>query len=177
LIVVCSSCHARITKQILSAEEVIGKKAELARTSHVYSAARQAGVHVSITSSSFRGDIAQHITKISGVKSPRIAHPPGSIGANLGMKGYIDYLLRQYFEFRKADPSYGRRAPFSYAVIHRNIERQFGAKTFFLPEAKFSELALFLASHIDNTIQGRRNRSGDHANYHSFEEHLLRHNL
>jgi hypothetical protein len=91
------------------------------------------------------------------------------------MKGYVDYLLARYFEYRKADSSYGRRTKFSHAVIHNHIQREFGAKTFFLPESAFGRLTAYLARHIDNTIQGRKNGSRGQPNYHSFEEHCREH--
>jgi hypothetical protein len=177
LIVACSSCHTRITKGILSEADVVTKKRELYWTSQARRNTGKASVNVNITSSSFHGDIAQSITKISGVKAPRIAHPPGSIGANLAMKGYIDYLIGRYFDYRKADRSYGKKIQFSHAVIHKNIERKFGGKTFFLPESAFGNLVTYLAWHIDNTIQGKRHGSTDIRNYHSFEEHCSKYNL
>jgi len=177
LIVVCSSCHTRITKGVPSEADVITKKRELCWTLQTRRNTGQIGVNVNVTASSFRGDIAQTITKISGVRAPRIVHPPCSVGANLAMKGYIDYLIARYFDYRKADRSYGRKTPFSHAVIHRRIEEEFGAKTFFLPEGSFDNLVAFLKQHIDNTIQGRRNGSRGIQNYHSFEEHCLKHNL
>ena len=177
LIVICSSCHTRITKGILSTMDVETKKKELCRSYRSHRTTGQAAVNVNITSSAFHGDIAQNITKISGVKAPRIAHPSGSIGAALAMKAYIDYLIARYFDYRKADRSYGRSIPFSHAVIHKNIERQFGAKTFFLPESIFPNLVAYLAEHINNTIQGRRNGSGGIQNYHSFEEHCRKYSL
>jgi len=177
LIVVCSSCHTRITKGIFSAADVFTKKRELCWISQTRRSTGQTAINVNVTSSSFRGDIAQNITKISGVRAPRIAHPAGSIGANPSMKGYIDYLISRYFDYRKADRSYGRKAPFSHAVIHKNVETEFGAKTFFLPENSFQDLATYLAHQIDSTIQGKRNCSGGTRNYHSFEEHRRKHNL
>jgi hypothetical protein len=177
LIVACSSCHTRITKGIFSEADVSTKKQELCWISQTRQNTGQTAINVNVTSSSFRGDIAQTITKISGVKAPRIAHPAGSIGANLAMKGYIDYLISRYFNYRKADRSYGRKTPFSPKVIHKNIERKFGAKTFFLPESSFQNLAAYLAQDIDSTIQGKRNRRCGTRNYHSFEEHRGKHNL
>jgi hypothetical protein len=150
-------------------------KNELYRMSKSQHSDAQAAVSVNIIGSSFSGDIAQNITKISTAKSPKIIHPPGSIGANLPMKGYIDYLIGRYFDYRKQDKSYGRVIRFSHAVIHKNIEKQFGAKTFFLPEHVFHSLVEYLTHCIDRTIQGRRNRNVGVPNYHSFDEHCTRH--
>jgi len=171
LIIVCSSCHSRITKGVISEADVFTKKRELYWTSQSRLKDSQAKFNVNITSSTFHGDIAQNIIKISGMKAPRLVHPPGSIGANLAMKGYVDYLVRRYFDYRKADRSYGRNKNFSHAVLHKNIEREFGAKTFFLPEYTCIKLVEYLTRHIDNTIQGKKNRSMGIPNYHDFETH------
>ena len=177
LIFVCSSCHTRIERGTISRTEVETTKQELCRTPNLRHNSGQAAVIVEITSSNYRGNIAQTINTFPGRKSAKIAHPPGSIGANLAMKGYIDYLIGRYFDYRKADSSYGSNRPFSKAVIHKNIERQFGAKTFFLPEHIFPNLKAYLTGHIDNTIQGRRNGKRGLPNYHSFQKHCREFNL
>jgi hypothetical protein len=170
LIVACSSCHTRITKGLISLADVLTKKREQQWMSQ-FRKPDNGGVHVNVQNSIFKGDVAQTITKISTPRAPRIAHPPGSIGANLPMKAYVDYLLKRYFTYRKADASYGRRTPFSHSVIHQNIERDFGAKTFFNPESRFPSMVAYLQEHIDATIQGKRNTSKGASNYHSFDEH------
>lgn len=170
LIIVCGSCHTKITRGIISPADVVTRKRELAWRSRPEQKNR-AAVNVTIQGSSFKGDIAQNITKISTNRSPRVIHPPGSIGANLAMKAYVDYLIKGYFTYRKADSSYGRRTRFSHSVIHKNIQRDLGGKTFFLPEGKFDDLVQYLKDHIDATIQGKRNRSSRIDNYHSFQDH------
>ena len=128
-------------------------------------------VRVNIVGSSFRGDVAHTITKITTDRPPKMQYPVGSIGANLEMKGYIDYLISRYFEYRKADSSYGRKGRFSHAVIHKNIQRKLGYKTFFTPEEHFEALTRYLKECIDRTIQGKRDRVQGELNYHSYSEH------
>jgi hypothetical protein len=174
LLVVCATCHTKITGGLISEADVRTKKREVEwrhgqRTAHTPTAA----VNVSITSSSFRGDVAQNLTKIVAASRPRIAHPLGSLGADLRKKGYVDYLLTRYFQYRKADGSYGSRRPFSHAEIHRTIQSEFGHKTFFMPAEFFERLVQFLQSRINRTILGRNNSSKHVPNYHSYEEHLL----
>ena len=177
LIVVCSSCHARIANGVVSKADVIIRKQQLHSDSQLKPREAGAAVNVNIASSSFHGDIAQNIIKISGSKAPRTAHSPGSIGANVRQKAYIDYLIARYFQYREADPSYGRQSRFSHAVIHRSILSTFGGKTFFLPEHVFAPLVDYLSEHIDKTIQGRRNQRKGVPNYHSFEEHCIKFGL
>jgi len=174
LVAACGSCHTRITRGIISQADVVTKKRELFWTAKRQPSVVQPAVSVNIQGSSFSGDIAQNITKISVRKhSSKIVHPPGSIGANLPKKGYIDYLIGKYFKYRDADRGYGRNVNFSHAVIHKNIERKFGAKTFFLPEGVFNDLVVYLMDCIDKTIQGRRNHAKGTPNYHSFEAHCV----
>jgi hypothetical protein len=176
LLIVCATCHTKITGGIISEADVRAKKREV-EWLHSQRDSRQHGaaVNVSITGSTFRGDIAQNLTKISTRQTPRITHPPGSLGADLSKKGYIDHLLTRYFEFRRADKSYGSTRRFSYAEIHRTIQSEFGHKTFFMPVEFFERLARFLQFRIDRTILGRNNSSRGIRNYHSYEEHLLEH--
>lgn len=173
LFVACGSCHAKITVGVISEADVRTKKRELAagvRTRAVTNAAP--AVQVTIADSSFRGDIAQNITKITTRGSPRVAYPPGSLGANLRKKGYVDYLISQYFKFKKAEASYGIRRPFNHAEMHQTIQREFGHKTFFMPVEFFERLVPFLYNRIDRTVLGRNNRSRGVPNYHTFDEHL-----
>lgn len=182
LIVVCSSCHTRITRGIYSPADVVTRKRELMYSKPKIkksskNAALQGDVNVSINASKFVGDIAQNITKIKTSRAPKIMHPPGSLGANLSMKAYIDYLLSQYYKFKEADKSYGWQRPFSHAAIHKSIQSRLGGKTFFLPEYRFFVLSAFLKDNIDGTIQGKRNTAQGIPNYHSFEKHCEMHKL
>jgi hypothetical protein len=174
LLVVCANCHTKISGGVICEANVRTKKREVEWLHTELSRQHLSpAVNVNITGSSFKGDIAQTITKITTKKAPRIAHPPGSVGADLSRKGYIDYLLAQYFEFRKADSSYGQARPFSYAEIHRTVQKEFGHKTFFMPVGFFGRLADFLKFRIDRTILGKHNTSRGIPNYHSYEKHLL----
>lgn len=172
LLVVCGTCHGKITGGVLSEADVSLHKrmAELGAVAQPQGMNEKA-VNVNVVSSNFHGDIAHTITKISSPKAPRVQHPPGSIGANLEMKGYVDYLISRYYDYRKADAAYGVKRRFSHAVIHRNIEKKFGYKTFFMPYRLFEDLVAYLQDCIDRTIQGKRNSKGKRKNYHSFKEH------
>jgi hypothetical protein len=174
LLVVCATCHTKITRGVISEADVRTKKREVEWGHHQRTVvAPPAAVSVNITGSTFKGDIAQNMTKIVTPRTPRTAHPPGSLGADIRRKGYIDYLLAQYFEFRKADIFYVRGHPFSHAEIHRTIQSKFGHKTFFMPVEFFERLVEFLKFRIDRTILGKHNSSRHIPNYHSYEQHLL----
>jgi len=101
-------------------------------------------------------------------------YPAGCIGSNLSQRNYIKYLVERYHRFREADASFGRSAGnFSYAVIFKNIEREFKAPTYFVPESRFDELVAFLQRKVNGTILGKRNRARGILNYVSFQEFLI----
>lgn len=173
LFVACASCHAKVTADVISQADVRAKKREFAAGVRARALASAApAVQVTIADSSFRGDIAQNITKVMTRGAPRVAHPSGSLGADLRKKGYVDYLISQYFKFKKAEASYGVRRPFNHAEIHQTIQREFGHKTFFMPVEFFERLVQFLYRRIDQTVLGRNNHSRGVMNYHTFQEHL-----
>ena len=173
LFLVCGSCHGKITGGVISETDVKLRKrqVEWMPTLPTTPTTNCGSPIVSVQNSRVGGDVAQHITKISTPKAPKILHPLGSIGADLSMKGYIDYLLTRYFSHRKADASFGRRTGFSHAEIHTSIQREFGSKTFFIPSHHFDDLVLFLQHRIDRTILGKTNLSRGIPNYHSYSEH------
>ncbi len=177
LILVCGNCHGKITHGVLSQADVMLKKKELFWRGKSSAERARAPLSVVVDNSIILGSVANSITNISvkrqSVKAP--PHPPGTIGANPGLKAYADYLIGRYYDCKKADPSYGRKAQFSYAVIHISIQKTLGGKTFYLPEGKFQELVQFLQHRIDQTIQGKVNHKRGVPNYHSFQEHIGRH--
>lgn len=172
LILVCSSCHSKITHGVISSADVVLKKRELiyGEPRHV----RKSGVANSVQ---VCGDVSRsvvgNVIHISGKRPPRMNYPVGSVGANVIMKNYIDYLVKKYYDYRKADPSFGayeHGARFHHAEIHTTIQRKFKAKTFFVPEFRFQEECAFIKARIDRTILAKRNKSQGIENYRSFEE-------
>lgn len=113
-----------------------------------------------------------HITiKATGKRLPNI-QPPNVVGANVEMRAYIEYLVERYIDWRQEGINKGiDRRPFHPSMIHRDIKREFGARTYLIPQNRFDDLMEYLQIRINDTIIGRNN---GHRNYHSFEEHLKR---
>ena len=172
LLLVCASCHSKITARVIAEKEIRRIKGFLGSQAKPNTLRPDTTVSVSILHSRFRGDIAHTINKFVSPNAPRPQYPQGSLGADLIEKGYVDYLIAQYYKCRKADASYGQERPFSHAEIHTTIQRRFGFRTFFMPVERFSDLVQFLQSRIDGTILGKNNGSRDVRNYHSFDEHV-----
>ena len=128
---------------------------------------------------SIGGDVANSIVAnvihIPGKSLPRLNYPPGSVGASIQKKNYLDYLIKRYYDYRKADSSFGatkHAAKFNHAEMHKSIESKFKAKTFFVPEQRFLEVCLYIQYRIDRTILGKRNKSRGIRNYASFDKYL-----
>ena len=175
LILACRNCHRRIESGEISRKEVLRTKRSLGAALHVMPR-RESGGHVNnlnVTAPVSSSILANHVTIGGDAKLPsRIAHPSGSIGADVMKKNYVDYLIRRYYDFRKSDVSYGASRPFNHGVIHSNIASKFKAKTFFIPEGRFDELVVYLQGRIDQTVQGRVNRKRGRRSYSSFEQYV-----
>lgn len=130
----------------------------------------------SIAGSTIHGDVRTGPTTINQIHRGRRSnrpteYPAGSIGSDLLQRNYIKYLVERYHRFREADAGFGNRAArFSYAVIFTNIEREFKAPTYFIPQARFEALVEYLRQRIDRTILGKRNRTREIHNYDTLKE-------
>jgi hypothetical protein len=172
LILVCATCHTKITAGVIAEAQVVTRKRQLKfepQTADISAAKSNAAVVVDRTINT--GTIAHTVNKFAKGRTPRMHYPQGTIGAEPVRRNYIDYLITRYFDWRKADASYGSRRPFSHAVIHKGIQKEFGAKTFFVLVERFEQLAIYLQQKIDNTILGRNKRSKGTRSYKSFAEY------
>ena len=130
----------------------------------------------SIAGSTIHGDVHTGSTTINQIHRGRRSsrpteYPVGSIGSDLLQRNYIKYLVERYHRFREADAGFGRNpARFSYAVIFKNIEREFKAPTYFIPQTRFNELVEYLQQRVDGTILGKRNCKRGIHNYASLQK-------
>ena len=171
LILACKNCHARMESGTITLEEIIRRKQSF-RIIPISSRRREGSANfVTIRGDITSSIIANNVTIGRDAKLPRgMSHPLGSIGATLDKRNYVQYLIRRYHEFRRADLSYGRDTRYSHAVIHKNVESRFKAKTFFIPESRFGELVTYLQGRIAGTIQGKGNLSRGQKLYSNFQD-------
>jgi hypothetical protein len=104
-------------------------------------------------------------------------YPVGTIGSDREQRNYIQYLVQRYHRARRAELDFGRSGParFRYAAIFTNIERKFGAPTYFVSKARFDELVKYLQHRIDGTVLGKSNIMRGIRNYASREEIAAEH--
>jgi len=119
---------------------------------------------------------ARNLTIKTARKSgPSIQPPLDSIGASSEMKSYVEYLIRRYIDWRRRGRTSGKdQRQFHPSMIHKNVEKTFGARTNLVPQSRFADLVEFLQDRIDDTITGKLSRSQDKPNYHTFDEHLAK---
>lgn len=116
---------------------------------------------------------AKNLTIKTSRKTLPIPLPPDAIGSNIAMRSYAEYLVKRYIDWRLKGVESGKdRRRFHPSMAHQLVERNFGARTYLVPQARFHDLVRFLQDVIDGTIEGRIKCSHGVRNYHSFEEHL-----
>jgi len=174
LILVCSNCHSQITYGVISTADVITKKRELIYTKPKERTKLSLSNVVNIRGS-VKGSIVANVVRISKSKKSGNRYPEGSVGADLSKKNYLDYLIHKYFDFRKADSSFGaftHAEKFHYAELHESIRKKFKAKTFYVPAHRFQEECQYIQERIDKTILGKWNKNRGISSYKSFDEYV-----
>ena len=177
LILVCRNCHVRVANGTIPESVVREKKRAFGATIYRMPGAPEPSPPapvVSIGRDVNNSLVAGRDLHVHGDAKPKgkMAHPPGSIGADLSRKNYVQYLVRRYDEFRQVGVnSYGQNGTHQYGAIHKNIAGKFKAQTYFIPVERFDDLVRYLHGRIDKTIQAKRNRSRGHRAYSSFEDY------
>lgn len=117
------------------------------------------------------GAIQANSLTLKSAKQPKvtISPPDGSVGQNVAMSAYVDYLIKRYQEFQKADRE--KIDDYKYMAIYNAISREFGCKWQFIEQSTFQRLVAFLQNRIDKSKLGRNQKAKRQKNYHSFEEH------
>lgn len=174
LLLVCSTCHSKITHGSISPAAVLTQKRviQLQAKSHLNTEPERAQ-NVTVTQTQNTGIIA-NIVNFKGKRPPKMNYPSDSIGADTIKKSYIDYLYGRYIDYRKADVSFGAFAHskrFHPGELHRTIQTKFKARTFYIHVARFDELVDYMHGRIDQTILGKRNRKQGTPNYDMFSEY------
>jgi hypothetical protein len=174
LILVCSNCHSQITYGVISPADVVTKKRELIYTKPKNRTQSSLSNIVNIRGS-VKGSIVANVVKISNAKKSVNKYPEGSVGADLMKKNYLDYLIHRYYDYRKADSSFGafdHAEKFHYAEIHKSIRKRFKARTFYVLIHRFQEECQYIQERIAKTILGKRNKSRGISSYKSFDEYV-----
>ena len=171
LILVCSTCHSKITVGEISLSEILKAKIRLQRGVTVRPTKAEAPSNViQLDRSSNRGIIANSLTIRAPRRSVKVQPPSGTIAADRDKRNYAKYLIDRYQEFKKADHGVEE---FRYALIYKAIQREFKCKWDFIPVERFDDLVAYLQYRIDKTILGKNQKARGHRNYRSFDDFLV----
>ena len=112
---------------------------------------------------------ANKIIFAKGKSGPIIAAPEGSIGSDLLMRNYANYLITRYNEFASKQRG---RIKFTWAAIHSHIKKEYKVgKWELVPDTRFNQLCTMLQGRIDETQLGCINRGKGYRNYSSLAEY------
>lgn len=99
-------------------------------------------------------------------------YPEGCIGANVMASNYVHHLAKRYNEFSSKQPIKRGGKTFSFSVIWTTLNSKFKVPSYKrIPINKLDDIIAFLQKKIDNTMQGKINKSKGIKNYSSFEEY------
>ena len=95
--------------------------------------------------------------------------PSGSIGTDINLNGYIQYLIRRYNQFASSDTFINRK--FNFGAISKNITDKFGCQWRLLPIANATEVMEYLQARISRTRQAKINKGKNKKAFSTFDEY------
>ena len=180
LLLLCPTCHSKITKGDITNMQVLQTKIKLfsgvlnkkeKQTEKIINVDFKAKKIVS----AFVGNNNTVIVKeAKPAKKGKHQYPEGCIGYDVIKANYISYLIDKYHKYKEADVG---KAKMNYAIFPSSIKRQFSigkTRTIYnIPIEKFEEVCFFIKKRIDGTILGKI-KGKTQRNYSSFDEYVLK---
>lgn len=171
LILVCPTCHSKITKGDISQAEVIEKKNDLINRKPSAGVSKGKVINFnSKVSNAVIGD--NNVIKIDSKKTVKQKYPPGCIGYDSIKANYISHLINRYHEYKEYDSG---KSNMNYAIFPSHLKKRFKIGStrsiYNLPIDKFDELTYYIQSRIDSTKLARI-KGSNHKNYSTFEDYL-----
>ena len=180
LLLLCPTCHSKITKGDITQTQVLQAKIKL--VSGAYGKKRKQTEKVISVDfkakkivSAFVGDNNTVIVKESKpAPKNKPQYPEGCIGSDVIKANYISYLIDKYHKYKEADVG---KAQMNYAIFPSSIKRQFSigkTRTIYnIPIEKFEEVCSFIKKRIDGTVLGKI-KGRTQKNYSSFDEYIVK---
>jgi hypothetical protein len=170
LILVCPTCHSKITKSKISREEVISVKQQLINKTYTR-LLETTSPSIYATTANVRSGNNTTININTSRKKIIQKHAPGSIGSNNEKGNYIDYLIKRFNEYKAYEVG-KENVKYWWIIKHLKSKYKLGQyRTLLdLPIDKFEELAAIIQGKIKSTKLARI-KGKQHKNYSTFEEH------
>lgn len=173
LLMMCTTCHSKVTKGDIPAHEVRRKKMLMRNRlpAHVIPMpARKTTIYGNVNNSVV-GDNNQVTFKLGNQKKEK--YPPGCIGFDFPKANYISYLIGRYNEFKQWEMG---KDGMNYAIFSSILKKHFKmgpTRTIYnLPVERFDDVSKFIQQRIEGTKLARMKAARGRAKfYSSFEEH------
>lgn len=180
LLLLCPTCHSKITKgditqtQVLQAKIKLNSEALEKKTKQYENVTRVDFKVKKIVSAIVGDNNTVIVNEVKPAKRAKPKYPEGCIGYDTNKANYIGYLVGKYHEYKVAEVG---KAKMNYAIFLSSIKRQFsmgGTRTIYnIPIEKFEEVCSVIKKRIDGTILGK-NKGKTQRNYSSFDEYVAK---
>ncbi|WP_017257826.1 HNH endonuclease signature motif containing protein [Pedobacter arcticus] len=170
LLLLCSTCHSKITKGDISQLETLKKKIELMKSPIV---SKSAGQKVVNFNSKIKNAIVGDYNNVSinQAKPAKPKYPQGCVGFETTKANYIGHLVKRFNEYKEYEVGKGN---VKYAVFSAHLKKQFKlapTRTLYnLPIERFGELVDYIHLRINSTKLAKIKGHG-HKNYSTFDEY------
>ena len=172
LLMVCPTCHAKITAGTISINEAYQKKIELmvASKQKVKQGRPQTTAPKVLMKDVKIGVVGSNnnITTKT-IKKQVVKYPPDCIGSDSTKANYISYLIKRYNEFAR-----WMRDDFRYQAFNAHLKKQFNVgpqrTVYNIPLTRFEELVDYIQYRIANTRLGRIKKNSQRL-FQSFAEY------
>lgn len=154
-IMVCPTCHSKITVGTIPRNDVYRKKYELVEASNRNKRQKPestANISMKDVGVGIVGNNNRVTTKT--VKKQIIKYPPDCIGSDSAKANYISYLIDRYNKFAS-----WQRTDFRYPVFNTHLKKRFKVgpqrTVYNIPLTRFDELVEYIQMRISDTRLGR----------------------
>lgn len=169
-LMVCPTCHAKITAGTISRNDVYRKKYELAEASK-RSGSQEPGPGANISMQGVTIGIVGSNNRVTTktVKKQINKYPPDCIGGDSAKANYISYLIKRYNEFAS-----WQRNDFKYPAFNSHLKKRFKIgpqrTVYNIPLTQFDKLVEYIQQRISDTRLGRIKKTSQRL-YDSFTEY------
>lgn len=171
LLLLCPTCHSKITKGDIGTAVVLRRKIELLTQPPKQKLASEKTLNFnSKVVNSVVGD-NNTISIQQAKKTVKQKYPEGCIGFDTVKANYVGHLIKRYNEYKEKELGKGN---VNWGQFGNLLKRQYKippTRTIYnLPIKRFEDLVDYIQSRIDGTTFARKMGRG-HKNYSSFEEY------
>lgn len=177
LILLCPTCHAKVTKCEISMADVRYRKLEL-KFKHLETMTKEKE-EKSVRVKGNRNTTVVGNNNVTNIHQPtktkiKKVYRPGSIGENVHMVGYVGHLIDRYKVFKKIECDQ-KGIKMNYAAFSAKLKKEFkvGVSNTYkdIPAERFEEVIAYIQKRIGGTMQGRINKSKGYKLFSTYEEY------